>query len=204
MDTTVVGLDGPAAADPARVGGKAATLHALRAAGLAVPDGFCVTTAAYTRVAAAAGVPTGGDGLAGRARAALLAAPVPDDLAAAVTAAHAALGPGTAVAVRSSATAEDLPTASSAGQQDTFLHVVGVAEVLDAVRRCWASLWTDRAVHYREQAGIDHAGVALAVVVQRMVDARVAGVLFTADPVTGRRTRTVIDAAPGLGEAVVS
>ncbi len=191
MAATVVGLGESGAADVARVGGKAANLHALIGAGFAVPDGFCVDTDVYRRVAAGA-----------ETREALLGATVPDDVAAAVRAAYAALGPDVPVAVRSSATAEDLPTASFAGQQDTFLHVVGIGAVLDAVRRCWASLWTDRAVHYRAHAGIDHA--ALAVVVQRMVDARVAGVLFTADPVTGRRTRTVIDAAPGLGEAVVS
>jgi pyruvate,water dikinase len=209
MAPSVVDLAAPAAARPALVGGKAANLHALIAAGFAVPDGFCVTTDAYVRVAGVAAVPTAGHGVAERGRAALLAATVPDDVAAEVAAAYAALGPGAdgrgvPVAVRSSATAEDLPTASFAGQQDTFLHVVGIAAVLDAVRCCWASLWTDRAVSYRAEAGIDHAGVALAVVVQRMVDARTAGVLFTADPVSGRRTRTVIDAASGLGEAVVS
>ena len=106
--------------------------------------------------------------------------------------------------MRSSATAEDLPGASFAGQQDTYLNVAGIDDVLDAVQRCWASLWTDRAVAYRAAQGIDGAGVALAVVVQRMVDAATAGVLFTADPVTGRRRQAVLDAAPGLGEAVVS
>jgi pyruvate,water dikinase len=176
------------------VGGKATNLRSLLAAGFAVPDGFCVTTDVYARVAA--GIPAGAE------RAALLAVAVPADVAAEVTAAYEALGPDTPVAVRSSATAEDLPDASFAGQQDTFLHVVGADAVLDAVRRCWASLWTDRAVSYRAEAGIEEA--RLAVVVQRMVDARVAGVLFTADPVSGRRTRTVIDAAPGLGESVVS
>lgn len=111
---------------------------------------------------------------------------------------------GVPVAVRSSATAEDLPHASFAGQQDTYLNVTGAQSVLDAVRRCWASLWTDRAVAYREANGVDHAGVSLAVVVQEMVDARVAGVMFTANPMTGTRHEAVIDAAPGLGEAVVS
>ena len=124
--------------------------------------------------------------------------PCPADVAAAVTDAYAALGDRVPVAVRSSATAEDLPGASFAGQQDTYLNVVGVDAVLDAVRRCWASLWTDRAVAYRADAGIPHAGTQLAVVVQRMVDAQVAGVLFTADPISGRRTRSVLDAAPGL------
>src|SRR4029453_16721757 len=117
--------------------------------------------------------------------------------------AYEGLGDGAPVpvAVRSSATAEDLPSASFAGQQDTYLNVVGVESVLDAVARCWASLWTDRAVVYRATNGIDHRSVSLAVVIQRMVDAEVAGVLFTADPVTGRRRQAVIDASPGLGEA---
>jgi len=103
-----------------------------------------------------------------------------------------------------SATAEDLPFASFAGQQDTFLNVVGVDAVLATVRECWASLWTDRAVSYRASHGIRPAAVSLAVVVQRMVDAAVAGVMFTANPITGRRHEAVIDASPGLGEAVVS
>jgi pyruvate,water dikinase len=108
------------------------------------------------------------------------------------------------VAVRSSATAEDLPFASFAGQQDTYLNVVGIEAVLEAVRNCWASLWTDRAVAYRAALGIAPHEVALAVVIQRMVDAAAAGVMFTANPLTGRRREAVIDAAPGLGEAVVS
>src|SRR5439155_12625363 len=108
------------------------------------------------------------------------------------------------VAVRSSATAEDLPTASFAGQQETYLNIAGIAAVLAAVQCCWASLWTDRAVSYRARLGIDPHSVRLAVVVQRMVDARVAGVLFTANPVTGKRRQAVVDATPGLGEALVS
>lgn len=211
MTTTepaVIDLDDPAAQRLARVGGKGANLATMRAAGFPVPDGFCVDTDGYRQAAAAAGLPDlliePGPTPAARARAALLATPVPPETAAAVRAAYAALGQQVPVAVRSSATAEDLPTASFAGQQDTVLNVVGADAVLDAVRRCWASLWTERAVHYREQAGIPHREVALAVVVQRMVDAELAGVLFTADPLTGQRTRTVIDAAPGLGESVVS
>lgn len=206
MRQFLAGLDHPDAGRPALAGGKAANLAAMIAAGFAVPGGFCITTPAYVRVADAAGLAAvlaePGPDLGERARAALLAAPVPHDVAAAVAEAYTGLGAGVPVAVRSSATAEDLPGASFAGQQDTYLGVVGTAAVLDAVRRCWASLWTDRAVAYRAEAGIAHA--ELAVVVQRMVDAQVAGVLFTADPVSGRRTRTVIDAAPGLGEAVVS
>jgi pyruvate,water dikinase len=204
------------------VGGKAANLGELLAAGLPVPDGFCLTTAAYRQA-------TGGDvaagqlgavhqalkstndadlpglaALAGQARDVIGAAPVPPDIASAIVAAYAALGDDVPVAVRSSATAEDLPSASFAGQQDTYLNVVGAAAVVDAVRDCWASLWTDRAVSYRASRGIDPAAVALAVVVQRMVDATAAGVLFTANPLTGRRRQAVIDASPGLGEAVVS
>lgn len=202
----------------AEVGGKAANLGELTRAGLPVPAGWALTTEAYRQVAEAAGLAeviaarrqAGGrtegqaaEGLAEAARSRLLETPVPDEVAKAVAAAYEGLGGGP-VAVRSSATAEDLPFASFAGQQDTYLNVVGADDVLDAVRRCWASLWTDRAVAYREANGIDHAGVRLAVVVQVMVDARVAGVMFTANPVTGRRREAVIDAAPGLGEAVVS
>src|SRR4051794_18502386 len=206
---TVIGLDSPRARRLELVGGKATNLAELRAAGFDVPAGFCVTTDAYRAVAGAAdldAVLAAADPAApgAAARAALLAAPVPAGVGAAVAEAYAKLGDRVPVAVRSSATAEDLPSASFAGQQDTYLNVVGADAVLDAVRRCWASLWTDRAVAYRASAGIEHAAVALAVVVQQMVDARVAGVLFTADPVSGRRTRTVLDASPGLGEAVVS
>jgi phosphohistidine swiveling domain-containing protein len=202
------------------VGGKAANLGELTRAQLPVPPGLCVTTEAYERVAAGAGVDdvlavlagTPPDdvaaltALAGRVRAALLAAPVPAPVTEAIASGYARLGGTTdvPVAVRSSATAEDLPFASFAGQQDTYLDVVGRDAVLDAVVRCWASLWTDRAVVYRATNGIDHRAVRLAVVIQRMVAAEVAGVLFTADPVTGRRRQAVIDASPGLGEAVVS
>lgn len=199
-------------------GGKAANLGELIRAGFPVPAGFCVSTAAYDLVAGEAGLgpvlsalaetPPGDTerlaGLAAGARETLQAAPIPDGLAASIAAAYRRLGDDVAVAVRSSATAEDLPHASFAGQQDTYLGVVGTGAVLDAVRRCWASLWTDRAVSYRATNGIDPRAVSLSVVVQRMVDAEVAGVLFTANPVTGRRRQAVIDAAPGLGEAVVS
>ncbi len=200
------------------VGGKAANLGELRRAGLPVPAGFCLTTQAYRRATAPAGLENIHSGLAATApedlpelarlaaaaRALVLAADIPADVAEAVRAAYTALGPDAPVAVRSSATAEDLPFASFAGQQDTFLNVVGADAVLAAVRQCWASLWTDRAVSYRATHGISPAAVSLAVVVQQMVDAAVAGVLFTANPVTGRRHEAVIDASPGLGEAVVS
>ncbi|MGP3956447.1 PEP/pyruvate-binding domain-containing protein [Nonomuraea sp. 3N208] len=186
----------------AEVGGKAANLGELTRGGLPVPPGWVLTTEAYRQVAT--GLETSGDGLAERARRHLLETPVPATVHEAIVKHYAALGPDVPVAVRSSATAEDLPFASFAGQQDTYLNVVGAEAVVDAVRRCWASLWTDRAVAYRESNGIDHAAVRLAVVVQVMVDSQVAGVMFTANPVTGRRRETVIDASPGLGEAVVS
>ncbi|WLQ08678.1 PEP/pyruvate-binding domain-containing protein [Arthrobacter oryzae] len=202
----------------ARVGGKAANLGETTRAGLPVPPGFCLTTEAYRRAVGPAGLEdvhgalaaTGDHDLAAlatlaaRARELILGVDVPPEIAAAVRESYAALGTDVPVAVRSSATAEDLPLASFAGQQDTYLNVVGADAVLDAVRRCWASLWTDRAVAYRATHGISPSTVALAVVVQRMVDAAVAGVLFTANPVTGRRHEAVIDASPGLGEAVVS
>ncbi|MCT2584295.1 PEP/pyruvate-binding domain-containing protein [Actinophytocola gossypii] len=162
-------------ADLATVGGKGASLARLTRAGLPVSPGFHVTTHAFR---------TG---------------TVP---AAEIAAAYAALGGGP-VAVRSSATAEDLPELSFAGQHDTFLDVTGTEAVTDAVARCWASLWTERAVAYRARNGIPEDGLALAVVVQRMVPAEVSGVLFTANPVTGARDETVIDAAPGLGDTLV-
>src|SRR5205823_10305410 len=133
--------------------------------------------------------------LAGTARETLLGAPVPADVAEAIFAAYRALGERAPVAVRSSATAEDLPTASFAGQQDTFLNVVGADALLDAVRKCWASLWTERAILYRQRRTIEQRTVQLAVVVQRMVASDVAGVLFTANPITGARDEAVIDAS---------
>ncbi|MFJ5956086.1 PEP/pyruvate-binding domain-containing protein [Paenarthrobacter sp. NPDC092416] len=200
------------------VGGKAANLGELSGAGLPVPHGFCLTTDAYRFAMASAGLEEVFIGLrevlpgnldelnlfADRARTLVLDAGVPTKVAEAVRSAYGRLGEDAPVAVRSSATAEDLPFASFAGQQDTFLNVVGVEAVLEAVGQCWASLWTDRAVSYRTTNGIDHSTVALAVVVQEMVDSVTAGVLFTANPVTGRRGEAVIDASPGLGEAVVS
>lgn len=201
-------------------GGKAANLGELIRAGFAVPEGFCVTTAAYALLSESAGLeamltvlatPGAEDTawwteLAAAARTALLQAPVPTSVAAAITEAYQALSDGepVPVAVRSSATAEDLPYASFAGQQDTYLNIVGSEAVLAAVRRCWASLWSERAVSYRASQGIDQRTVRLAVVVQRMVDASVAGVLFTTNPLNGLRRQAVIDASPGLGEAVVS
>ena len=209
-------LDLGSAEELAEVGGKARNLGILLRAGFPVPPGFCVTTAGYrtavgsrltelfAELVAAADDQTAQHRLAGLARELVATAPAPAELAEEITAAYAGLGADVPVAVRSSATAEDLEGASFAGQQDTYLNVVGADALLDAVRRCWASLWTDRAVSYRASQGIDPADVALAVVVQVMVDAVAAGVMFTADPVAGTRQRAVIDANPGLGEAVVS
>ncbi|KAA5836332.1 phosphoenolpyruvate synthase [Saccharopolyspora hirsuta] len=187
--------------DLAAAEGKGANLGELVNAGFAVPDGFVITTEAYAEVVKSADLTAVGDAAALRAE--FEAVTVPDELAGAIVAAYGELGGGP-VAVRSSATAEDLPGAAFAGQQDTYLNVVGEAALLDAVRRCWGSLWTDRAIAYRAKRGISPAEVRIAVVVQRMVDAEFAGVMFTANPVTGDRQQLVVDASSGLGEAVVS
>jgi phosphoenolpyruvate synthase/pyruvate phosphate dikinase len=202
------------------VGGKGAHLGALsRIEGIRVPAGFCVTTDAFRGTIAE--VPSLDDQLdelsrldpddreAVRTRCAgirltIESLAVPGDLAAAITRALAESGEQAAYAVRSSATAEDLPTASFAGQQDTYLNVIGPAAVLQHVSRCWASLFTERAVTYRRRNGIDHRTVQMAVVVQRMVFPHAAGILFTADPVTGNRKVATVDAGFGLGEALVS
>jgi rifampicin phosphotransferase len=203
--------------DVASAGGKAANLGELVRAGLPVPPGFVVTTSAYREFVDAHGlrdrivalVPSSEDAdpaayeVAARAIAELFAAgSVPDELATPIAEAYRALG-ADAVAVRSSATAEDLEGASFAGQQDTYLNISGTDAVLDAVRRCWSSLWTARAMAYRARQGIDPTEVSLAVVVQELVNAASAGVMFTADPSTGQRDAVLISAAWGLGEAVV-
>jgi len=201
------------------VGGKGASLARLIAAGLPVPDGFHVTTAAYQRFVAENDLqpsilatlepvdvsqPATLEAAATAIGALFAGAQTPPDVASAIALAYAVLaGRDPVVAVRSSATAEDLPEASFAGQQDTFLNVQGYSEVLAAVKRCWASLWTARAIGYRARQGIGAAGLSLAVVVQALVPAEAAGILFTANPVTGRRDQAMISAAWGLGEAVV-
>ncbi|MEU6791904.1 PEP/pyruvate-binding domain-containing protein [Nonomuraea wenchangensis] len=196
----VLPLDDPAA-DLALAGGKGASLARLARAGLPVPGGFHVTTAAYRAFVADfrdeidPRDPEGAAALFARHE-------IPEPVAAAIREAYAALGDDVAVAVRSSATAEDLPELSFAGQQDTFLNVRGDG-LLPAVLRCWASLWNARAVAYRDRNGVPHDDVALAVVVQELVDADAAGIMFTADPVTGALDETVINASWGLGEAVV-
>ncbi len=195
--------------DLAVAGGKGANLGELIRAGLPVPPGFVVTTVAYDRFVAANGLAAVIDRTLSEHRGgapireAFMAAPIPSDIEEAVLAAYQRLGLGP-VAVRSSATAEDLPEAAFAGQQETFLNVIGREGLLDAVRRCWASLWTDRAIAYRERLRLDQRTVKLAVVVQSLVAAEYAGVMFTANPVTGARDEVVIDAGLGLGEAVVA
>ncbi|CAG0943706.1 partial pyruvate, water dikinase, partial [Anaerolineae bacterium] len=201
------------------VGGKGASLARLVNAGLPVPDGFHVTTAAYQQFVAAndlqsrilaalesvdASQPTTLE-TASRTIYDLFAnAPMPQEIADAIARGYADLcNSQFPVAVRSSATAEDLPDLSFAGQQETFLNIQGAVAVQDAVKRCWASLWTPRAIGYRTQHKIAHAEVALAVVVQMLVYADAAGVMFTANPVNGRRDQIVINAAWGLGEAIV-
>jgi len=204
----------------ALVGGKGAHLGELsRIEGIRVPAGFCVTTDAFRLIMTEA--PSIDDRLdqlsrlnpADREAIAALSAEIrgivegiaiPDDVAAAVTGALAVLGDQAACAVRSSATAEDLPTASFAGQQDTYLNVVGPAAILQHVSRCWASLFTDRAVTYRLRNGFNHRTVHMGVVVQQMVFPQAAGVLFTADPVTSDRKVASVEATFGLGEALVS
>ncbi|MDN5914050.1 MAG: phosphoenolpyruvate synthase [Pseudonocardia sp.] len=197
--------------DVGLAGGKGANLGELVRAGFPVPDGLVLTTDAYRAFVDGAGIGprilelaagTDVDGAAARIRDLFRAAPVPAALSAELHDAVALLGEGP-LAVRSSATAEDLEGASFAGQQETTLDVRGPDAMLAAVRDCWASLWTARALDYRGRRGIDPAGVALAVVVQRMVDPDAAGVMFTANPATGRRDETVVSAAWGLGESVV-
>jgi rifampicin phosphotransferase len=199
-----------------QAGGKGANLGELMRAGLPVPPGFVLLTDAYRAhvaehqldekiiaLAAPKEDPAGYDDASAQIRA-LFAEDVSDTLRAEIEKAYAALGENLPVAVRSSATAEDLPEASFAGQQDTYLNVRGLEDLLTAVRDCWASLWTARAMAYRARQGIDPATVSLAVVVQQMVDAEAAGVMFTANPSNGRRDETLISAAWGLGESVVS
>ncbi len=192
-------------ADLPWVGGKAAHLGELLAAGLPVPAGFVVTTEAFARFRRAAG---GADGIAAEPASAqserLSAAPMPAEVAAAIAEACRALGENLACAVRSSATAEDRPDASFAGQHDTFLNLRGPDAIVDAVRRCWLSAFSERAIAYRVRHGLDHQRVAMAVIVQQLVRADASGVLFTLDPVSGQTDRLVIEGAYGLGEVVVS
>ncbi len=202
------------------VGSKGAILGELsRIEGIRVPPGFCVTTDVFDSTLA--DTPSISDrldrlsrlepgdweaigALSREVRLALEGVAMPKDLVSAVADALARHGEQAAYAVRSSATAEDLPTASFAGQYDTYLNVVGEAAILGHVSRCWASLFTERAVTYRLRSGFDHREIRMAVVVQQMVFPQAAGILFTADPVTSNRKVASVEASFGLGEAVVS
>ncbi len=232
MSIYILSLPDPAASLE-NVGGKGMSLAKLTRAGLPVPDGFHITTDAYRRFVDANKLqprilsalkkadpaqPSTLESVSQVIQRLFMDGSLPAELAAAVMAAYGDLcarrsspagrkaGPGAqmAVAVRSSATAEDLPEASFAGQQDTFLNIHGGQALLQAVCRCWASLWTGRAIAYRARQGIDPDQVALAVVVQELVFADAAGVMFTANPVNGKRDEMMVTAAWGLGEAIVS
>ncbi|MEU7516811.1 rifamycin-inactivating phosphotransferase [Streptomyces sp. NPDC042898] len=219
-DQYVWDLQGVDETQVALVGGKGAHLGGLsKIDGIRVPGGFCVTTDAFRRIMAEA--PSIDErldqlsrvspedreairALSAQIRRAIEGTVIPGDLASAITRELDRRGEQVAYAVRSSATAEDLPTASFAGQQDTYLNIVGPTAILQHVSRCWASLFTERAVTYRRRNGIDHRTVHMAVVVQRMAFPHAAGVLFTADPVTGNRKVATVDAGFGLGETLVS
>ncbi|MGD0858477.1 MAG: PEP/pyruvate-binding domain-containing protein [Terracidiphilus sp.] len=214
----LLNLDSPEATLE-RVGGKGASLARMVEAGLPVPPGFHITTEAYRRFVDENHLTAGIQSVAAQAQAndpatldraseqiqSLFAqGKIPGDIAEAIRRWYGELGADIPVAVRSSATAEDLPGMSFAGQLETYLNVHGGDEVLDAVQRCWASLWTGRAIGYRERQGIRPEDVSMAVVVQQLVAADVAGVAFTANPLTGARDEVMINAAWGLGEATVS
>jgi pyruvate,water dikinase len=209
--------------DRPHVGGKGASLGELQRAGIAVPPGFVVATPAFeefiaslersapvrARVEAlAAGDLDAITACSQALRARVEGAPLPPPLQAQLLAAHEQLratvaGADAAVAVRSSATTEDASDASFAGLQDTFLWIETTAQLLDAVRRCWSSLYSVESISYRRRLGFPEAGVAMAVVIQLMVDARTAGVMFTRSPTTGDRSVIAVEAAWGLGSAVV-
>lgn len=202
------------------VGGKGANLGELcRVDGIRIPDGFCVSTEAYAKIIGEN--PTVHDWLdrlsslkpddrgniselSREIRRVIEAIAIPEDIRDEICRFLGRLGNQHAYAVRSSATAEDLPTASFAGQQDTYLNIIGTQQILRHISRCWASAFTDRAVTYRLHNGFDHRRVRLAVVIQRMIFPSASGILFTADPITSNRKLSTIDASFGLGEALVS
>src|SRR6266480_2740372 len=214
----VLALDDPAATLD-QVGGKGASLARLAAVDLPVPPGFHITTAAYryfvteyglqeqilaTVSAVTAEQPTSLEEASRKIGRMFTHGSMPAEIATAIRQAYVALGgDDLSVAVRSSATAEDLPDLSFAGQHETYLNMHGEAMVLEGVKRCWASLWTARAIGYRARQGIAQEDVSLAVVVQELVPADAAGILFTANQLTGARDQVMINAAWGLGEAIV-
>ena len=213
----IIRLTDADATELSKAGGKGSNLALLARFELPVPPAFVISTEAYRlfirenqlgrlidhELAQLSADHDTAEAVSERLRHAFESAPIPASLLQEISAAYATLGEGQ-VAVRSSATAEDLPDASFAGQQDTFLNVSGASDVCDAVRRCWSSLWTARAIIYRRRQNVGQEDIALAVVVQQMVPALAAGVLFTADPVSGRRNHIVVEATAGLGEALVS
>ena len=211
-------------ADKPRVGGKNSSLGEMIAAGLPVPPGFAVTTEAYhtlrehsdTRSKVNRALrdvdfadPVGLRRIAAYVRALIEDVPMPASIEAEIRSSYLALWEmcevdDVPVAVRSSATAEDLPDASFAGQQDTYLWIVGADAVVHHVQRCWSSIFTDRAIAYRHETGHDHEVISMSVGVQKMVQPRAAGVAFTLNPTDGDRSQVAIDASWGFGEAVVS
>ncbi len=217
--TRILMLDSLGSGMIAFAGGKAVNLGEMQRAGLPVPPGFVVSTDAYRAVIAEQNLDasireilsrTAADDAgqlehaAKQIQALFQSVQIPAELTAAITEAYRALGDGVSVAVRSSATAEDLPGLSFAGQYDTFLNVVGVSELLDRIVRCWESLWNPRALSYRIKQGIRNDDLAHGVVVQKLVAADVSGILFTANPLNGRRDQLLLNASWGLGEAIVS
>ncbi len=209
------------------VGGKGANLGEMARANFPVPPGFCLIAPAYRQLLETkelypgiqailetmdAEDPADVEAKTAQIRELIRREPIPEAMAQEIVAGYRQLGleleladpASTPVAIRSSATAEDLPTASFAGQQDTYLNIRGEEALLESIRHCWASLWTARAVTYRAKQGFDHQRVYLAVVVQAMIQSEVSGILFTANPVNGNREEAVINASWGLGEAIVS
>ena len=214
----VMALDDPRAV-LAVVGGKGSSLARLARAGFRVPPGFHVTTSTYLDFADRGGLrepvlaamsavdvsdAATFDAAAERIAELFAGQPLPAPTAAAIARAYSSLGDDVPVAVRSSATVEDLPGMSAAGQHDTYLNVRGEAAVLDAVKRCWVSLWSARAIGYRARRGVEPGEVSIAVVVQRLVPAEAAGVMFTVDPVDDAHDKVVVSANWGLGESVVA
>ncbi|NLB47693.1 MAG: phosphoenolpyruvate synthase [Microbacteriaceae bacterium] len=216
-------FDGGIAADHDQLGGKCASLVTMTEAGMPVPPGFAVTTASYDRFVTESGLAariaeelarldpddvSSVDALSQKIRNRMSTSPVPDEVRYAVIAGWAELQgrfvSPVPVAVRSSATAEDLPDASFAGQQDTYLWLTDEKEVHEHIRKCWASLYTSRAIIYRLKNAIPEEGLSMAVAVQKMVSAETAGVAMTMNPSTGDRSKIVIDASWGIGESVVS
>lgn len=220
MDAMVLGFKEMDTAQLSLVGGKALHLGELsKIQGIQVPEGFCVTTLGYTlaiernptlqALLEQLALLTVADqerisDISRKIRHTIMEAEIPSDVVKAVAHQLSQLGDQHAYAVRSSATAEDLPHASFAGQHDTYLNVIGKEAILEHISKCWASLFTDRAVIYRMQNGFDHGQVYLSVVVQRMVLPQASGIMFTADPMTSNRKLLSIDASFGLGEALVS